>query len=1510
MQDYGKGKSHFALVTANYFKKQLETPEVEGILNQIKIALGNNQGILEDLTTYKRRNQKHLVICISGDSGIDLRQIFLKALRQTLELEGITDSLAQQFCQKPLAYLKQLTQTQIAQANNYLESINYQGDINSIIDLLDQENYKVITTVKEISSELNNGFPIDFETDLSIEKILQELIDNLGKGEDAKYSGILILFDELNYYLKSWATDSTIAGGASLQGITNICENNKGKIALVCFTQIRPLKSLPNQSLEDYKKLASRLEITETIYEPIASLELVIKGLLDQQINPNLWNIFFKTWNETLLADSRKAHEKRIIIYQERGWNLEDFNNNITLGCFPLHPLNSYLLCNLDFTQGRTAIQYIKEDVKKFINSQDVELNNKLNYLPAISLVDAFASNFSQPEFTRHYSEYQKAFDTISASISDNEKAILKGLFLYYVSQNKLNKPESEKHDLILSELTGLSESETKNTLDKLTQERQVIHYNEGDKTYRFYSGSNLLEIRQEIEEEASKQIERLSVNLAVKHCNEKIETYCQSKTVYGHNFINKNQLLNDEWFFEYKFYNVEEFKQALNGYKTLENTKGKGLFAYVLADNIDELNNLRLDIDKLLTISRNKEHFAVAIPSQPVNDIYKDVDNICFNLLMVDIMRRKSTTEKQDSGTAFAQLSKQIYQKVEREIKQILAPNNCNYYCLNLQELNNHQQKNPSSIVSHLLKQLYRFVPPLANNDKMALKSSTGNTIIGYTSNRLLENDLHPNKFPNQSYNTLINQVFVNSWGLFKTISQKYSVQVPTNNNNILKAWEKIDELTALDNKQRKLSPINKIWEELSKPPFGYNEYTFTMLFSAWIAYHRSEVILKGSFGLPKKRNAPSIEEKPIKHWVQTNVFDKPKDFVNKWILGTNSSPQIIRFKPITCPEIPATLSFSKAKKIIEEIDNFINSADPDQTKVEEITPKREQLLTEIEKIEDWFKPVEKAESLFKNEDNLNNENQITIDRLIELYPRLQQTLSKKINLVQINQEPLNNIRVNPTKKQEQLQNDALEKVQEKIDELVVQLSEKSESLTTEEEYGGYKVELQTTIDKITSVSLPEHLIETLNYSLQVATTKLDEIKRQAEIKDCLDKIEIFYKSLSDNASQEDYIKAINEIKKLTANLQIVQKDERYQEIVKNIENQFQNLDTTLKIWSEKLTDISKDEALKLSQEVSQQQNRFTNPESVQKVQKILNQLNSIILEIKDEEEAEKIKQQQDVDTMQKLRQNNSKLLNSFNLCQQGIAQINQLRNQLNFPDRFKTEIENLIDNISGTISAQEKEIEDLKVKLTNVKDNQGLNSLQDNLAKLKLFYQDSNYDLTCQEVQQEIEALRNLFQITKSSKSKTIESYQNQLQQLTDSYNSLNNPSDNLKAKYEQNKGNLEEKIQQIESQNKADAKQWIDSLNEKFKQIQQETAYEKLNLVDDLLKSINNYQLVNFNYLSDSEKSLLEKIQTQCIDIQTQNNENQIITLFTKLSLERKQKLYEKLEQYLTQEEEIDE
>ena len=133
----------------------------------------------------------------------------------------------------------------------------------------------------------------------------------------------------------------------------------------------------------------------------------------------------------------------------------------------------------------------------------------------------------------------------------------------------------------------------------------------------------------------------------------------------------------------------------------------------------------------------------------------------------------------------------------------------------------------------------------------------------------------------------------------------------------------------------------------------------------------------------------------------------------------------------------------------------------------------------------------------------------------------------------------------------------------------------------------------------------------------------------------------------------------------------------------------QLNNLEITLKIWAERLTDITKTEALQLSQEVSQQQNRFTQPKSAQKVKQILEQLNPIILEIQNQEEVESTRQQQDNKIMDALRQKNPKFLNTIVLCEQGIEEIATLRLQLNFAERFYTEIEQLIKSINNQVSS-----------------------------------------------------------------------------------------------------------------------------------------------------------------------------------------------------------------------------
>ena len=121
-------------------------------------------------------------------------------------------------------------------------------------------------------------------------------------------------------------------------------------------------------------------------------------------------------------------------------WPVEDFYRHLGLGCYPLHPLTSYLLCNLEFTQGRTAIQFIKEDVTQFIAKQPVEENGELQFVRPVQLMDAFAGNFS---LQSTYTEYEKAYESIAAFASADEINMLKAIALYYLCGEKSPNPNA-----------------------------------------------------------------------------------------------------------------------------------------------------------------------------------------------------------------------------------------------------------------------------------------------------------------------------------------------------------------------------------------------------------------------------------------------------------------------------------------------------------------------------------------------------------------------------------------------------------------------------------------------------------------------------------------------------------------------------------------------------------------------------------------------------------------------------------------------------------------------------------------------------------------------------------------------------------------------------------------------------------------------------------------------------------------------------------------------------------
>lgn len=1197
VQDFGKGKSHFALTLANFFKKPFDSPEIEGILHQVNFATsGKTNALHEKLKAYKKRSKTHLVICISGEVATDLNKMVLRGLRQALEDHGIGDAIAQHIIQKPLAYLKGLSREKRKQAEQYLEEIDQPyGDLDTTIELLGEDNYDIIPTVVDLSERLEE-FPYNFEYNLDIEKIIEDVIQSLCTGENRRFEGVLILLDEINAYLRAWLKNSKAAGNAALQNITNVCERNRGKIALLCLAQIKPSldTQIPYLERKNYERFTTRIELAPSTYEPRASLELVIDNLLKQSDSSN-WHNFRSEWGDTIWRESCRSYEQYITTYSNRNWPIEDFHKHLGLGCYPLHPLTGYLLCNLEFTQGRTAIQFIKEDVAQFIESSKIEANGELQFVRPVQLMDAFASNFS---LQSKYAEYEKAYDSIAASASADELIALKAIALYYLCGEKISKPDRERHDAILSVMTGFSPSKTKQLLRKLSDDYQVVYYNAGSNTYRFFTGFSIADLKRKIEEDTEDKTPNF--NDLLKYCRRNLTVYLGSDTIRADHFASKHRLNAADWEFEKEIFSIDQFERVLLSERSVKKGAVRGVVAYFVGEYDQDLDVLEKEAELILSKAPKavQERIILALPKRGTRDLAKV-------LAMKQALSSTSSREKQEFGAALTELNKQFDEQLDSELNEIFE--SCVYTCRVIDKVPRADLKKLGIVVSKMLDELYTYVPPVENIDKLRTRSTAGSQVVSYTSVQLLANDLKE-PFPNKSFKSVIDPVFIRKWKMLKA-GTPYTVTVPQD-PNIQQAWDVISEMTDIGEKDQKSVEVSEIWKVLSEAPYGHNELTFTILFAAWLAFHRAEVELSGAFGIPSKKNTVTVKTAPLYDWArQTNILEKAKDFVGIWVLrGKN---QVVRRKALDV-SVPNSVSYVDAANWIKKISGHAESGTLEPSKVAFLREKQQQIQQGIDTIDVWNQPSIEAQQKL---DQL-----APLEVLATYYAPLENkppaiTIREGVTTVRVTQEQANNWR--QTKKA----------LKEKIEELVEDISKQAQNFENPEKGQSITKDIEYKLERLANVpELPIRFSESLRSALESAEQRSTEIRQLAKRRALMEKIQRLHRSLNTNSTQNQYSNTLERISSFSATIPEVQQETEYLSIIADIEGKQDTLIRKIDAWESQFSSISSlNEAVQLSEEVNRERNRFDSEANQPQVESLVNRIQDRILRKGDEDNLEK---------------------------------------------------------------------------------------------------------------------------------------------------------------------------------------------------------------------------------------------------------------------------------------------
>jgi hypothetical protein len=217
--NYGHGKSHLALVLANFFSRPSTSPEVRTILTRLDQAL-NNPSQFAGYRDFKQSKGEFLVIRLQGDAFSDLQEGFVNALERALGEHDATRGLELPFWHRQAAnWLNSLNGEMRQKAEAFLATQN--TDLPSLrANLRRQGSYDL---VRELVKHVTGMYP-DFGREVSLDEMVLWAVDEVCTPN--RLGGLLVLFDEFGLFLQKYMVARTVG---KLQELLNGISKRPGK---------------------------------------------------------------------------------------------------------------------------------------------------------------------------------------------------------------------------------------------------------------------------------------------------------------------------------------------------------------------------------------------------------------------------------------------------------------------------------------------------------------------------------------------------------------------------------------------------------------------------------------------------------------------------------------------------------------------------------------------------------------------------------------------------------------------------------------------------------------------------------------------------------------------------------------------------------------------------------------------------------------------------------------------------------------------------------------------------------------------------------------------------------------------------------------------------------------------------------------------------------------------------------------------------------------------------------
>lgn len=634
---YGSGKSHFALVIANYLTKNSDSKDLKTIFDRI---WEKDAPKAQEIYNIRNVDKPYLLILIEGYDPGGVEHALLNGLK-----EALTDSQRGNLPEEDLetsysTAIKKIKEWEDKKPDFFKElkkCLDQNGtEIKTLLSDLKEFKEDALRLFREIHHQITLSDFDPFFGYKKVSEIYHEICEYLIK--EKGFKGIAIIWDQFNDHLES-ISPAYLGKEASL--IRNFAEtverSGETQLHLILISHNLPhtyiQDKISKESLDNWMTVEGRFEQQYKL-AAIEEVEELIDYILIQKTGIGKWKeVERKIDGSTQLLDS--ILEMDLYLDKKKEWIKE----TILKGAFPLHPVTTYCLPRISDVvgqQARTMFTFFEDalGLKGFIEDTPIfDDTGQLNFYTAERLFDFFRNaienNFETRNIIRNYDETMRRVidpdDTLTQKVI-KMLAILDTIKVGYSSIPILKTP------FHLSTILKEEEKEIETLLEAFKENKTLWKATNGE--YEFSSGRVLFDFEGDLRKEKSRII---LDNPILKLKDERPLQNLRAKE-YERDYEVERKLLGD--------YITPDGLDSISRYENLiKNGYEDGLILYVITESKEEIKRARE-----LAVNIKNPQIVVAIPKDTI-EVYAPLRT----KIALDQLAKKAPYDKKE-GQAYGE--------------------------------------------------------------------------------------------------------------------------------------------------------------------------------------------------------------------------------------------------------------------------------------------------------------------------------------------------------------------------------------------------------------------------------------------------------------------------------------------------------------------------------------------------------------------------------------------------------------------------------------------------------------------------------------------------------------------------------------------------------------------------------------------------------------------------------------------------------------------------------------